>query len=32
VVDPGIFSTTVRIMDGKQTGITGVVPNQRLRR
>ena len=30
IVDPGFFSTTVRIMDGKHAGATGIVPNEFL--
>jgi len=30
VVDPGIFSTTVRIMEGQHSGRTGIVPNEFL--
>lgn len=30
VVDPGFFSTTIRIMEGKHSGSKGVVPNEFL--
>ncbi len=30
VVDPGFFSTTIRIMEGKHSGATGIVPNEFL--
>ncbi len=30
IVDPGFFSTTIRIMDGKHSGMTGIVPNEFL--
>ncbi len=30
VVDPGFFSTTIRIMEGKHSGLTGIVPNEFL--
>lgn len=30
VVDPGFFSTTIRIMEGKHSGSTGIVPNEFL--
>jgi len=28
VIDPGFFSTTIRIMEGKHSGMTGIVPNE----
>lgn len=30
VVDPGVFSTTIRIMEGKHSGLTGIIPNEFL--
>lgn len=30
VVDPGFFSTTIRILEGKHEGATGIVPNEFL--
>ena len=32
VVDPGFMTTTVRIMDGKHAGKSGIIPNEFLHR
>jgi hypothetical protein len=32
IVDPGIMSTTIRIMEGEHAGRTGIVPNEWVRK